>query len=120
MVKAEILTMPAGIDMDRLIMRLMPWPELDKAINYDARLGTAWANQDDGIWKFEPGLAHLWTPSAEIHDAWDVVEQFYSMKLDKYSGGGEWRVYLVTQRYDKNVDANAIADTAPLAICRAA
>lgn len=58
--------------------------------------------------------------STDISAAWQVVEKFYSMKLDKYSNGQEWRCYLVGVRDGKNADATGVADTAPLAVCRAA
>ena len=58
--------------------------------------------------------------STDISDAWQVVEKFYSMGLNKYSNGKEWRAYLVADIDGKNADGLGVADTAPLAICRAA
>lgn len=58
--------------------------------------------------------------STDIRAAWEVVEKFYSMRLDRYSNGQEWRCYLVGARDGKDADARGVADTASLAICRAA
>ena len=58
--------------------------------------------------------------SDEIESAQDVIDKAYSMSLDKYSDGEEWRCYLVFSVNGKNADGNGIAKTAPLAICRAA
>jgi len=58
--------------------------------------------------------------STDISAALEVVDKFYSMNLYKYSNGKEWSVYLVTEKNGKSHDASETADTAPLAICRAA
>jgi ABA sandwich protein len=116
----EILNMPAGREMDILMIDIVGGGLIDKAIHYNASMGIRYAIQDDGVWKFQPGLAWLWSTSTEIAAAWEVVDKFYSMKLDKYSNGSEWRCYIVGEKDGKNADGNSIADTAPLAICRAA
>ena len=59
--------------------------------------------------------------SSDLIAALDVVDEFYSMRLDKYSNGAEWRCYLVRATKDNmNADGNGVAEDAPLAICRAA
>jgi hypothetical protein len=116
----EILNMPAGKEMDVLMIAVLRGELIDKAIHFNSSMGIRYAIQDDGVWKFEPGVAWLWSPSTEILAAWEIVRRFYSMRLDKYSNGDEWRCYLVTEKDGKNHDATGIADTAPLAISRAA
>ena len=58
--------------------------------------------------------------STNIAAAWEVVGKYYSMTLEKFSDGEEWRCYLVTEREGKNHDVIGGGETAPLAICRAA
>ena len=123
MTRDEILNMPAGREMDTLIaQKVMGWsadPEgywLNKKENYD---DTGWGLIDQDKTTHHPS-SRRFCPSTDIAAAWMVVEKFYSMSLNKYSGGDEWRVYLVTERDGANVDAHAEADTAPLAICRTA
>jgi hypothetical protein len=54
----EILRLPAGREMDKLIVPFMRWEQIDKAIHYNASMGIRWADQSDGVWKFEPGRAY--------------------------------------------------------------
>lgn len=120
MKRNEILNMPAGKEMDTLIVGIMGWVEIDKAINYRADMGIRWASQFDGVWKFGPGLAYLWQPSMEIHDAWEVVEKLqtsprsWNIMLDGWGDNKKYCVEILGE------PVYTIADTAPLAICRAA
>jgi ABA sandwich protein len=144
MTRDEILNMPAGKEMDRLVVDIMEWEQIDKAIHYDVSMGIRWAWQSDGVWKFEPGLAHLWSPSNEIHDAWEVAEKIqrleneangiFGLELVSLNNGyaasfadawGEDEKMPIDEPLDPwyqrpDVKGVAHADTAPLAICRAA
>jgi len=108
MTRDEILAMPSGREMDVLIAK---------------KLDLFRKHPKQGDYFLTENHIHIgYVPqfSTDISAAWEVVDKFYSMTLDKYSDGSEWRVYLVTERDGKNVDAHAVADTAALAICRAA
>lgn len=124
MTRDEILNMPAGEEMDALIAEIMgerrPGVHVHTNIlSMEWSSGRCWYCLPD----YEKGDSCEWTPkpfSDNISAAWEVVEKFYSMKLDRFSNGKEWRCYLVTLKGGKNHDATGLAYTAPLAICRAA
>lgn len=126
MTKDEILNMPAGEELDTLVAeKVMGWRKEHEKDWRDVWRGADGRYQHptgryDGYEDREDFHTINWHPSESILWVWEVVEKFYSMKLDKYSNGEEWRCYLVTERDGKNVDANATADSAELAICRAA
>lgn len=115
MTRDEILAMPAGREMDMLMIDVMGGEVIDKAIHFDVSMGIRYAIQDDGVWKFEPGLGWLWSPSTDITAAWQVVE--------KLKGSRGFALYSsVPAGWMANFDGMAVAsaDTAPLSICRAA
>lgn len=128
MTREEIMNMPAGREMDRLVVDLMGWEQIDKAIHYRADMGIRWAYQDDGVWKFQPGLAWLWSPSKDIAAAWEVVEKMQE-NPDPQKRTLHMVVYPYSRTYatfdhgaflhDEFVEANGEYHT-PLAICRAA
>jgi hypothetical protein len=127
----EIMKMPAGKEIDRLLAITMGWPKIDKARDYDARMGIQWSYPSDGVWKFEPGLARLWTPSKEIHDAWEAVEILHNrygcdvsaeLRRDIHANKtvGICRVQYGKVAYDNpDLLLYVLAETVPLAICRA-
>jgi hypothetical protein len=98
----DIDYMTAGLDLDELI--------IEKVIGWDAV---------KKILDPKPMFSKF-SPSTDIADAWMVVEKFYSLNLHRYLDGKEFTAYLVTERENKNIDGYGVADTAPLAICRAA
>lgn len=68
-------------ELDRLLAGNMGWKYLEKAIWYDG-VGICYAIQDDGVWKFEHDLARIWSPTTEIHDAWEFMKRVQT--IDKY------------------------------------
>ena len=107
MTKDEIRNMPAGREMDELIAhKIMGY--IDGKKTHQTAKGYWWST------------THIPNYSSGISSSWEVVDEFYSMTLDKYSNGAEWICYIVGERDGKNTDGNSTADTAPLAICRAA
>jgi hypothetical protein len=115
MTRDEIENMPAGREMDVLMIDVMSGELIDLAIHFDASMGIRYAIQDDGVWKFEPGLAWLWSPSTDITAAWQVVEKLKAIKpiLNYEPHPNKWYMRF-------NGGEFYSADTAPLAICRAA
>lgn len=113
----DIDTMPAGREMDALVAEMMGisprvWLETDCACAYcgqQARwCGTrAWCSQCSE-WRHCPYKEY----SDEIDPAWEVVEKM-SPFIELVRGGADW-VVIVPDR------AEVQAETAPLAICRAA
>jgi hypothetical protein len=117
MTKDEILAMEAGKEMDALIAeKVMGW-HLVKRENYRDE----WVNADgryqhpvpryDGYEDDEDFHTICWHPSESILWAWDVVEKL-CLSVVPYPGGDKWHA--------ADGKVIAFADTAPLAICRAA
>ena len=107
----EVQRMPASIEMDRLIAQKMGWTGIDKAINYNASMGIRYTLQSDGVWKFQPGLAWLLSPSTDIMAVWEVVEKLHDFEINRH------HVYWICS-FKGNEPVQG--KTAPLAICRAA
>ena len=66
-------------------------------------------------------MGHYWSPSTDIAAAWQVVEKFTdNFQMDNFGAedGKVWRVFIVSN--DSGDYVKGQADTAPLAICRAA
>ena len=115
----EIMKMPAGREMDALIATdVMKWEELkhyDSHLSRDGFMG--WMDRETKTVQ----RPEFWNPSESIEDAWVVVEKLRK----KYQ---PLKFYLVV---DKKIRAcitpillddewEAIGETVPLAICRAA
>lgn len=110
MTRDEILNMPAGLRLNELIAEYV--------MKLDRTKPGQWRESVD--WWVNGLPSECPDYSTDISAAWQVVEKFYSMTFDRWSNGKEFRCYLVTARDGKNCDGMAVADTAPLAICRAA
>ena len=112
MSRDEILTMEAGREMNELIAeKIMGW------IKYNPNISTEY-NFDGWFIKCPDGLGLCvesddWSPSTDMTAAWQVVEKmdmpFYLERKD------DWFAM-----FGDELDYSANADTAPLAICRAA
>jgi ABA sandwich protein len=117
----EILNMPAGREMDILMIDIVGGELIDKAIHYDASMGIRYAIQDDGVWRFQPGLAWLWSPSTDIAAAWEVVKKMpdgFELRLHQHKLIREaWQAEFHEPGTENFM---VLAATAPLAICRAA
>jgi hypothetical protein len=120
MTKDEILNMPAGREMDALIAeKLMGYVNGRKCYRYADNSGDWWTT-------------HIPHYSTDIEAAWEVLEK---MRAD-CSGGGEpdyimlncykelephWYCAKIWAHHDGDIpEVEATAETAPLAICRAA
>lgn len=123
--REEIAIMPAGVEIDRLMAKLMGWEQITTGLNYLVSMGTVVVFQPDGVWKFAPGLAYLWSPSRDIAAAWEVLEKLAEMgawlNIGKLSGYKTWDVRGILnegragERRFINHD-----ESLPLAICRVA
>jgi hypothetical protein len=131
MTEAEIREMPAGPEMDALVAELvMGWRPYENGRQYcDLSCGLpADRDVDDFIhYSCSYEIPDDWSPSTDIAAAWLVVEKITARNppfhespewgLELRQIGDGWGVRL----YGSHVPMlEAEADTAPLAICRAA
>lgn len=100
MTRSEILSKPAGREMDMFVKSFV--------------MGGLPPLGYDYLWDYIPHY------STKMKPAWKVVDKFYSMVLDKFSDGKEYRCQLITSRNGKNVQSMAAGETMMLAVCRAA
>lgn len=121
----------AGRDLDALVA--------ERVMGYEKRAesewlgGFAWISHDDGHWY---GVTSMPRFSTDISAAWDVVERLQSdalslgwkrrdFSLERKDRMVDGRWYCVTDAvptdiYPNGYAVDGVADTAPLAICRAA
>lgn len=104
---------PAGREMDKLIARLMGWT-WDEESARSPTDGRNWRKPSDPWW---------WLPhySTDVGDAWEVVEKFRLFVMPW--GSAEDGAWVAADKRDANCRFTSVlehADTAPLAICRAA
>lgn len=137
-------TMPAGPEIDVLVAeKVMGWKRGDAALT--SRKGGRWFDADgqeldenhatpeghgDGDYYYPD---EAWSPSTDIRAAMEVTEKVGDMMLRKNarrdtSGATDWACYFELERnrrYEAGISYSMLtswhhADTAPLAICRAA
>ena len=107
MTRDEILSMPAGREMDVLIAeKVMGWKTGERGVN-----AGYWVN-DKGK---EVHFKDTWYPSADVTVAWEVVEKFKGISLRCH--GKFWFCDFDVEGKDYEYSQSL---TAPLAICRAA
>lgn len=121
--------LPAGPELDRLIAeKVMGWTWHD---DESLRLGGLWVNES-GVGAEPPSVSDqeympsTWQPSTSIAHAWEVVERMEPQL--RIQPGGHTPYYAIMRSQGGYVagywtDINWMtspADTAPLAICRAA
>lgn len=113
MTRDEILAMQAGREMDALVaVKVMGW-ELQQRFH---SLGgytvvVDGAGTDRFMWHNLPDVSSgqkRWSPSADLSAAWEVVEKMQSSPMEWYF----WHCQFFGRM--------GYADTAPLAICKAA
>ncbi|UAT29532.1 hypothetical protein K7T73_13075 [Bacillus badius] len=109
-------------EIDRLVAeKVMGWePNLDDdgtVLSYDTEHGNLFFYDDN---------ENDWCPSADIQDAWKVVESLRERKIftiyDAWDEKDE-KIFCANFQYNDTyhvVDYSAYADTAPMAICLAA
>jgi len=118
MTKDEILNMSAGKKMCELLAtRVMGW-ELYEPEPFDDRPKKYWR---DPLSKASVGIDN-WRPDEDLSTAWELEKFFYSITVSKIMEGSTpiYDSYVTAGRNNKNIDGRAFAETAPLAICRAA
>lgn len=112
--------MAAGPEMDRLVAELvMGWKQWQPLTGFRPSLDR-WLSGDDGIRTTDPAANHDrgFYPSTDIAHAWEVVEHLRSrhgLSAEVLMNPGHIRV-----RINYGEVTSVLADTAPLAICRAA
>lgn len=118
MTRDDILNMPAGREMDAQIAQSVFGMRLTK--NHGLAGGFYWVG--NGVQFGIMQERDIFAFSTDIAAAWKVTEKFWSVEVNKYLDGKEWRAYVVRLSNDNksNSDGGSFADTAPLAICRAA
>lgn len=109
MTRDEILKMEAGRELDALVAKdVMGWHKLD-------------GNWKDNIWEKADGhIKGDWHPSEDISAAWEVVTKIRSMGWGVDISWFHEFIYCALHKPDSVIIKQANAETAPLAICRAA
>ena len=119
MTRDEILNMPAGREMDALVaekvMTLNVWQH-EKRVKQLAFRGNRSREVLGTVIEIIAGDRMLQNYSTDIAAAWQVVEKTKN-DYDITRVGGKWHAWLFAI---DEVLTEAYADTAPLAICRAA
>ena len=108
--------MPAGREMDALVAeKVMGW-RLDASCGYSTWMGGK-ADSRGMRWTIDG-----WKPSADIAAAWGVVEKVREeFRYVSVTAGNGWSCSAWDVEKAKRLrEVHAFADTAPLAICRAA
>jgi hypothetical protein len=109
MTREEILSMEAGRELDALVaVEVMGWHNDHEVPYYD------WVQESNEVIH----ISKRWSPSSDIGAAWEVVEKMIAngwWNTDIGFGSG-----IVVSFDDGSTTHQAKADTAPLAICRAA
>jgi hypothetical protein len=108
--------MKAGPELDRIIMdHVLNWRYVSLAEAQEVGRIDHWANESgDLMWTLQRGY---FQPSTRIEHAWAVVESMHGKKLQLSLGFSEHGIYYA--RFGPQI-MNELADTASLAICRAA
>jgi hypothetical protein len=118
----EILAMPAGREMDALIAeKVMGWTlgephEIHGWMMHGMVTVRDWVGSTN-----DAGITHIekWSPSTDIAAAWEVVEKLGD-KFDELERGDGGEFWMCVVYPDGFIPCVARAETAPLAICRAA
>ena len=109
MTRDEILSMPAGRELDAAVAELvMGWEIVRTGIGNDHYISPS----DNSLLR----LICNWKPSENIADAWRVVEKMPNIQIAHVTEYGYWRV--APDYHEPTMFV--IADTPELAICRAA
>lgn len=113
MTKDEILKMEAGRELDALVAdRVMGWKSTGGR-------HLAWEKGNGLITWEDSSWGNGFRPSTEIYAAWEVVEKFFRKGTQTLIIGCRGRAFSFRCYWNGN-RGEAIADSAPLAICRAA
>ena len=123
MTRDEILAMEAGGELDEIVAtRMMGWQRQDETPEGRCcpKNGHDWISPDGERWRCHACGWSFPSYSTEIAPAWEVVEKLWTerwiwFKIHPSSDEG-WQVNIEIN----NRSVPVIADTAPLAICRAA
>ena len=121
--KLKILNMQAGKEMDALIakhaMKARHW-ENGAASDYDGEY-PMYSDWDDGaFWYEDADGGYLWTPSQNLADTWEVVEKLRAKPTEFAFEITTIPVMFKGYRVSIGAYHSVIAETLPLAICRAA
>lgn len=112
----DIDKLVAGRELDALLAeKVMGWKPSKDGRYWDGP--DASRHREDGPW-LDAGES-VWSPSQDIVAAWEVLEKVQEIGSLQNFGGFGWRceIHTTTPGYH---DCAGEADTAPLAICRAA
>jgi hypothetical protein len=118
--------LPAGPELDKLIADKVIGKQ---AIIVDGQCRMLWIEGQLDRPHFFHKYSNPWAPSTEIADAWIVVEMLWNNFWPVGSGGPRLQATIYLQRSEWVCDicdeglflrVSARAETAPLAICRAA
>ena len=109
--RERILAMPAGREMDAWVA--------ERVLDWKRRTGSIFSNESE--WEPPNSVGWDWLPesSTDIAAAWLVVEKLGLLNRWTLSSSDEPK-YFMTLGYEDAPAETIIADSAPLAICRAA
>lgn len=119
--REQIQSMPAGRELDELVKKyVMGWEKVEN--NNLTEPLTDWYETKDGIRYNVTSKAWTFNPSREIKATWEVVEKLHETggcDIGCY-GKGEYKWFSVETHSPKWGSVKQTAETAPLAICKAA
>jgi len=126
MTRDEILNMPAGRELDALVVtQVLRWELFEDNSFSTPKTIARTVIEDLFMWWNHPNVSSgdtPFSPSTNIADAWRVVEQEPALGLwyvtQDWDDGNE--KYNAGMLMDQCIMADAYAETAPLAICRSA
>jgi hypothetical protein len=117
--------LPAGPELDRLVAEMvMGWQWGKNRIDAGMDAFGDWreAHEVEGPIRNPGGyFVRHWSPSTDIAHAWEVVERMSELGNPlRHLSDGRSRIGYFFARFGDSTEGNWPAETAPLAICRAA
>ena len=121
MTPEQIDAMEAGPEMDALIAtKVMGYTRAVLPIHEDDNF-PLYSLDDDGLYLFySKSGGTIWSPSSYIDNAWEVVEKLCQLFPNSFDLNNEGKYHWICSIHHGEAYHEHSADTAPLAICRAA
>lgn len=118
MTREEILNMPAGKEMDALIAeKIFKFGDIQEFVSdFSGQTFSGWID-DTNKSIIRP---EFWKPSENIETAWEVVNKTSLFNVCVLYGSDSDQRWVIIITKPEFGEVEIIAETAPLAICRAA